>query len=189
MSWLVFLILLWASMGLDMGLQNLLRVGDSAITPSFGMVLLVFICLHARPGALMLGSIVIGLSMDVLALTPEVGEGARLVVIGPYALGCMLAAYTILTVRSVMQRKSPFTLAALALLATLLAEVIRLTLLTVRGLYDTLVLDGAASSLGTSLGVAVYTGLLALLLAPLLAGLRRPLRFQGGPGGGFVIHS
>jgi len=189
MSWLVFALATWVTLGLDVGLRELLRLGDSSVSPRFAMVLLVFVCLWARPGALMMAAILIGLLVDALPLMSERGAGATLVVLGPSALGAMVAAYTILTIRSVMQRKSPFTLAALTLIATLLVEVIRVTLLTVRSFYDDIDLDGAIASLGTSAGIAAYTALLALLLAPLLNLLRRPMRFEGTTGMGFVIHS
>lgn len=187
MNWIIFALLLWVSMGLDLGLRGLLQLGDSAIAPRFGVVLLVFICLWARPGALMLGAVFVGLGMDIFTDVYITGQEGAITVLGPYALGCMLAGYTIFTVRSVMQRKSAFTLAALTLLATLLVEVVRITLLTVRSFYDDLALDGAVAALGTGAGTAVYTGLLALLLAPLLNALRKPMRFQGQSGMGFVI--
>lgn len=188
MNWLVFLLLTWLMMGLDIGLPDLLVLGKGTIHPRFAIVLLVFVCLHAPPGALMLGAIMIGLLLDIVHKVPE-QAGGDLVIIGPYALGCMLAAYAILTVRSVMHRKSPITLATLALLATLLIEVVRLTLLTARSFYDGLALESAASSLGNSFGVAVYTAVVALLLAPVLGALRRPLRFHPTSSMGFVIHS
>ncbi|GAB4515929.1 MAG: hypothetical protein Tsb0013_20530 [Phycisphaerales bacterium] len=189
MNWLVFALMMWVMMGCDLGLRSLLALGSSSISPRFALVLLVFVCLHAPPGAMMLASVAIGLVMDIVSVTPMAETSAPLVVIGPYTLGCMLAAYAILTVRSVMQRKSPFTMAALALVATVLVEVVRLTLLTVRSFYDGLALEEAATSLGTSLGIAAYTAVLAFALTPVLGALRRALRFHGSSGMGFVIHS
>ena len=189
MNWVAFALVLWVTMGLELGLRNLLALGDSSIAPRFALVLLVFVCLHAPPGALMLASIVIGVLLDVVSVTPASETSSPMVIVGPYALGCMLSAYAILTMRSVMQRKSPFTLGVLGLIATLLVEVVRLTLLTVRGFYDNLALEGATASLGLALGIAAYTAVLAFLLSPILGALRRPLRFQGQSGMGFVISS
>ncbi len=189
MNWLVFAVLTWFAMGLDLGLRNVLSLGDSAIAPRFTVVLLVFICIHAPPGAMMLAAILVGLLLDAVSTVPEAHTANPVMIIGPFSLGCMLAAYAILTVRSVMQRKSPFTLAVLVLVGSLLVEVVRLTLLTVRSFYDDLALEGAAASLGTGFGVAVYSAVLAVLLAPLLGAVRRPMRFQGQSSIGFVMHS
>ena len=65
MNWLVVGILSWIALGMERGLKDAFQLGDSAIAPSFIVVLVVYIAAWARrPQALVLG-LLIGLAADL----------------------------------------------------------------------------------------------------------------------------
>jgi hypothetical protein len=183
-NWLVFVFLAWVALGLDVGLRDAIAIGDSSITPSFALILCVFVWLWARPGALMLAAILIGLALDVLQ---PIHAAADPVVVGPTTLGMMLAAYATFTIRGVMLRGNPVTLAVLCALSMLLVRIVAVVLLEIRSAYDHTITLSAWASIGTAGASALYTGLVAALLSPILRWLRPLLRFYDDTHSGFSI--
>ncbi len=188
MNWLVFALIAWVAAGFEVGLRDLLVLGSGSVAPSFLVIALVFVCLWAKPGPMMLGAALLGLLMDVLRVEPVRETGASLVIVGPYALGAMLAAYTVLTVRNVMERSNFVTVGVMCLITTLLLEIVRLTVLAIRSMYDDVIREAATPAFGTAIGIATYTALAALLLTPMLNRLRKPLGAGSGARSGFVMH-
>lgn len=167
MNWVVFAIVAWVLFGCQVGLRDVLQLGDSSIAPSFVIPLLIFVALWARQGTALVAALLIGVMLDLIHTWPT-ERGQDIVILGPWAFGCMLAAYTTLNLRTMMFRKSIITIAILCIIGAAIAQIFGLALLTVRSTYDDIVLPSAAAELWPRLASAVYTGATALLIAPVL---------------------
>lgn len=185
MNWIVFAIVAWIFLGFESGFRETLQVGQTNIAPSFVLVLLVFVSLWARPLHAMWAAFLLGASLDMLNQVPTRG-GETISILGPWALGCMLASYTVLNFRVMMFRRNPLTIAFLCAIGGGIAGVVALAFVALRGYYDDLVTVPASSSLFQHAASSVYTGALALLLGPVLnwigpwMGFRRPASLAGG---------
>jgi len=184
MNWFMFGLAAWLSMGLERGFRPALKLGGGDIAPYFPVVLVAFVALWAPAPQALLGAVVVGVVWDVLSPV-AVADGGSVVVVGPHALGLGLAAYTVVTVRGVMLRKNVLTLAMLAGLGGALTQLVAVSLLVVRSLYDEVVFPSALGALGGRLGSAVYTALLAALLTPVLGFVRPLFSFRPIGGSGF----
>lgn len=179
MNLLVVAIVAWICLGLEVGFRAALQLGDQAIAPSFVLVLIVFLGLWARPVQLLGVSMVLGALLDLLNLVPAGTES--IVVLGPWALGCTAAAYTVLNFRAMVFRRNPLAVAFLSTAGAMVANIVALSLLAFRAVYDDLALAGAGTELWLRLASSLYTGVLSLLLSPVLGalsglmGLKRPV--------------
>jgi cell shape-determining protein MreD len=185
-SWLPFAIAAWLALGLELGFADALQLGTVNVTPSFAMVLLAFVCLWSSPAAGMVAALILGVALD-LTRTVSFEGGREIAVLGPNALGCLLAAYTVVTLRALMFRKNVLSLGFLAAIAAGLKSLVALALLEARSIYDPVMLDPALPALGQALGSAVYTGVVAMLLAPFLNLLRPLFDFHDAKRGAFRI--
>lgn len=185
MNWVVFAIVSWILLGCEIGLRDALQLGSSSIAPSFLIPLIVYIALWARTNTALTAALALGITLDLLNTWPT-ESNEDLVIVGPWAFGCMLAAYTALNFRTMMLRKSPVTAAILCVICAGVAQVVSLAIITFRSSYDEIVLPSAAAELWPRLASALYTGALALVITPALQfispwfGLRR----TAGPAGG-----
>lgn len=184
MNWAIFALLSWLFLGLEQGLRPALQVGSLAVAPSFVLVLIVFVSLWARTGTALAAAMVLGFFLDLLNLQPTtVGESA--VVVGPWALGCVLAAYTTLNFRAMVFKRNPLTMGFLCTLGAAVANVLVLAILALRSRYDVVLLQSASGDLVQRLFSSLYTGVLGLVLAPALAWLSPWLGFKKQSAGGF----
>jgi len=185
MNWLVFLIAAWIVLGMEVGLRDAFQVGVSSVAPSFLMVLVVFVSLWARPATLLGASAMIGVLMDLVHQVPT-KDGETVVIVGPWALGCMAAGYTVLNFRGMMFRRNPITAGILAVIAGAVAAAVVVSLLRLRGSYDRIEFGGAAVELWPRLGSALYTGVIAIPMTWVLhrlgglMGFRRPMEAAAG---------
>lgn len=186
MSWVVFAIAAWVTLGLEFGLRDALQLGDLNIAPHFGVVLLVFVTLWAPQRAALASGLLIGVALD-LFYQVKTSDGSDVVVLGPHALGCLLAAYAVLNMRALMFRKNVLAIAFLSLVAAALMQVVVAALLTVRASYDVVEFGPAAGELGQRLASAAYTGVVALAYGAILGMFRRFFDFQSTRAGGFRI--
>lgn len=184
MNWLLFAILAWLMLGFESGFRAALQIGSLAIAPSFVLVLVVFIALWARTSAVLGAALVMGFFLDLLYVQQTTG-GESVAVVGPWALGCMLASYTVLNFRNMVFRTSPLTMAFLCTLGAAIANILVLAILTIRARYDVLVMPSPASELWQRLGAAVYTGVLGLVMAPALNWIAPWLGLKKQSAGGF----
>ncbi|XOV73967.1 MAG: hypothetical protein ACFHWZ_10120 [Phycisphaerales bacterium] len=128
---------------------------------------------HALPAA-----IVVGLLLDFgdLVRTP----GAEpVVVLGRHAIGCLLASYTVVTLRGMMFRRNVVTIVVLAGVTMALTQIVAIAMLKFRSLYDVIIVDDAAAQLGSQLGSAIYTAALAFIVGPLLNRMKWLFGFTG----------
>lgn len=184
MNWLLFALLAWVTLGLEAGFRPALQLGSLAVAPSFVMVLVVFIALWARTSTALGAAMLMGFCLDLL-FVQATGGGETVPVVGPWALGCMLASYTVVNFRNMVFRTSPLTLAFLCTLGAAIANILVLAILTIRAKYDMIVVPSPAGELWQRLGAALYTGLLGLVLAPALNWIGPWLGFKKQSSGGF----
>lgn len=178
MNWVVFAIGAWLLFGAELGVRSAL--GPSWMAPSFVLPLLVFVALFAGPTTVYWAALALGLMTDLTNLV-EAGEGAgRLVVLGPYAIGYLVAGQLVLTLRGVMIRRNPLTLAFLAVMASVVAHIVVVAFMTAHALYGEAFVWSAGREVAQRLGVSVATGVSALALSLVLFPLSPALGFQTG---------
>lgn len=174
MNWIAFAIAAWVACGLEYGLKDAFRLGQTPVAPSFLLILGVFICLWASPQALMFGCLAVGLLLDFLYLQQVQGTERWLTVPGPHALGLLLGGYAVLNMRGLMFRRNALALAFLCLVAGALMHIVAWALLYLRGVWGVPVFGGVAGELGYRLGSTVYTAVVALVIG-LILGVMRPV--------------
>ncbi len=184
MNWAVFAIATWVGFGLHWGFRDALQLGQTGIAPYVPIVLVVYVGLWAPAASALSAALVVGVAWDLLE-GQVTDAGRSVVVLGPHALGCLLAAYTVVTVRGVMLRKNALTLAVLAAVGALLAQLVVVFLLSIRAWYDVVVFGSPLVEFGGRAASSGYTGALALVLAPVLGALRPFFGFRSASGPGF----
>lgn len=176
MNWIVFIALSWVAFGLEMGLKAplTLHAGSLTLAPSFVIPLVVFVAMGAAPHAALWACLGAGLMMDLL--TPRATLGGTLAtIIGPNALGFLVAGQLVLTLRALVIRRNPLSLAFLSLAFALVAGIVATFLLSARRLIgDPLqfsasreLMDHLVSSGMIAIG-AFFLALILLPLAPVL---------------------
>lgn len=180
MNWVVFGLFAWLMLGLESGFRQALQIGDLNIAPSFVIILLVFVALWARPIHALWAGLLLGAALDMLNLVTT-KSGEETAILGPWALGGLVAAYTVLNFRVMMFRRNPLTMAFLCAVAGGIASIIAMAILALRAFYDPIVILSASRELGQRLGSAVYTGVISIAIGPVLQfvgpwmGFRRPI--------------
>ena len=187
MNWVVFAVALWLFLGLDYGLRDALQVGSLNIAPYFSMILLVFVSMWAAPRAVVIACLAVGVAYDLMFRVGVSGLDEPLVVLGPQALGALLAGYAALNLRGLVYKKNVLAVAFLATVATALSQIVVVALLTARSLWGDALFGSPVAELGQRLGSAAFTGLVAFVVGPLLAALRRLFAFHADTRSGFRI--
>lgn len=160
-----FLAFAWAALGLELGLRDALALGPGGAAPSFLLALAGFIALWAPPTTLALSCLFLGALADLIRLYP-LKAGHDVVILGPHALGFLLAGITILNFRALLFRKNPFSVAVVFTIGGAVAAVLASGLLAARAALDQQVVLAPGQSMLLGLASALYTGLLVFLLSP-----------------------
>jgi hypothetical protein len=177
MRWAVFLLLAWVVLGLELSLRKALALGHTGIAPSFVFCAVTVIAASAPPGRVYWLAWALGLLVDVTFMLPtENGADAR--VIGPYALSMTAGAFMIVSIRTLMYKRSPFAYGFLALVGCLVMQVCVVTLISLRAAMLDQLAWSAWREVWTRVGSSVYTGALMTLLAPLAPLLQRWLQIS-----------
>lgn len=184
MSWLVFAIVSWLAFGLEIGLRPLLSPGQGNVAPSFVIPVLVYVALWAPARTALWAGLTLGLAADLTSAVDLSPIGAATVV-GPHAIGYLLAAQLVIAARAVVIGRRPVTLVVLSILASLVAGIVVVALLTIRGFYDPIVWS-PGSQLGFRTLSALYTGLTALAMYLVLTPLAGAFQFQNAPSARFA---
>lgn len=150
-------------LGLEQAVKSPLAVGQTAIAPSVVIPLVVFIALFAPPLAALWTALLIGAVVDLATVWSN--GVSELVVVGPCALGFVVGAYFVLTVRALLYRRNPITLMAMSVLASALAALVFVAIHSIRMLYTDAYTFHGLTELGQRLLASVYTGAAGLLLA------------------------
>jgi len=178
MNWAVFAIAAWLLFGAELGVRSAL--GPTWMAPSFVFPLLVFVALFTQPLTVYWAALTLGLVTDLTNLVEVTEGGGRLVIIGPYALGYLVAGQLVLTLRGVMIQRNPLTMAFLAIMASVVAHVVVVAFMTAHKVYGEPLAWSAGTELVRRLGVSVATGVSAFALSLVLFPLSAALGVQGG---------
>lgn len=164
MNWFVLLFVAWVGFGLETALLPVFDAGASGVHPSVVLPLLVFVALYAPRKHALWCAVVLGISMDLLNPITH-NNGGPVTLIGPYALGNLLAAQFIFSVRGMVIRRNPLTIAVLSLLASLIAEILVVAIITLRALAGDKIQWDAGDALMDHTLSSVYTSVGALFLS------------------------
>lgn len=164
MNWPATLILGYLFMGAELGLRDGLGLSPGGASPSLVVPFVVFIALHAPTTPALWTAILMGLCVD---LTTQRGpEG--LVIVGPNALGFLLGAYFVLTIRGFMIRRNPWVLVLLSILTSMLAGIVVVAIFSFRKIYHEPIDFGSGHQLIERFFASLMTGGAALIVAALL---------------------
>jgi hypothetical protein len=155
-------------LGLEAALRGPLALGNTAATPSFMMILAVFLAVHGPARSVPWVCMLMGLLLDLIGSRPIAGGEALTTIIGPNALGFFAAAHAVLALRGVMMRRNPVAFLFLCTAATMLAHLVVVFVLTGRSWVDSSLAWSPLAELLARLGGSVYTGLASLVVGPLL---------------------
>jgi hypothetical protein len=132
MRWSVFILTAYVALLLQAGLANLLAYGDSAVTPSFLLILGVFVGMWAPPRTVAWAMLVLGLLTDLTHAYP-IGDVQMIYLVGPASLGYLLGATAVCQLRSMVFRDSALALMVMVFLVGILVHLAAIALLTIRG--------------------------------------------------------
>ncbi len=184
MNWIVFALVAWIAFGLEIGLRPLISPGDGSIAPSFVIPILVYISLWAPARTALWGALILGLGADLLSSIDLAPSGSA-TIIGPRAIGYLLAAQLVIASRGVVIGRSPVTLVVLSIVAAFVAGVVVVAFYTLRSFYDPVVWN-PGRQLSVRFFSALYTGLSALGMSLVLIPLGSAFRFPHAPGARFA---
>lgn len=180
MNWIVIAIMGWVCLGLDTGLAGALELGNSGISPSFVVVLAVYVGLAAPQIQAVWTCLLLGLCVDLISpMSLTVPMGASVTIVGPNAIGFVLMAQFLLAMRSMLMRHNPLTMAVMAMVGFVIVHLFVCATFTLRGFYDPIAWE-MSSELVRRLGVSAYTGVVAFPLALVLVPLAPVLGMQIG---------
>jgi hypothetical protein len=152
-------------LGLELALKPALALEPSGIAPSFVLPLIAFVALHAPAMPTLWVALAIGVVLDLTDPVLAADGRYEITVMGPMALGCLAAAYTSLTIRGLLVRRNPITLIVLAVMVTLVANLVAVSMFSMRSVYDSAVALRPTDELVRGVLSAVYTGVSATVLA------------------------
>ncbi|MEM7756315.1 MAG: hypothetical protein AAF297_11835, partial [Planctomycetota bacterium] len=164
MSWLAFAVTLWAGLGLELGLRDALRLGTGNIAPSFVVPIAVWFALNAQQKPALWAALIAGALLDLTAAMPRT-DGGDALILGPRALGLLLAAKLILSVRAKLYRKNPITLGVGSGAAAAVMAFVVVTLFAARTALGDPFRWSIGAELGTRLLGALYTAGIGFLVA------------------------
>jgi len=182
-NWVFMLVVGWIALGLDLGLADALAVGSRGVAPSFVVGVIVYASLHAPRRAALWTGLLLGLALDLTrAGVSASGTGLEAVaLLGPAALGALLASQFVLTLRAVVMKRNPLALAAMGFAASLLLGLLVAATLTARSWYDPAVQVQPLAELSVRFGQALYTGLLTPIVVYALTPLTPFFGFPSTP--------
>ncbi len=188
MRWTLFAFFAFLACAFDAGAQPLIviHIGNYDVVPSFMLLLIGFVALWAPQSSALWAGLFLGILTDCLARLPGTDGRAVIALLGPNALGLLLAAYTVVQIRGVFKRESPLTLVVCVFLAGIMALLLTVMIITGRGVY-TEPISGwhGLGQLARGMLNLVYTALLALPLGWLFEKSRPLWGFEGtGPAAG-----
>lgn len=177
MRWAVFLLLAWAALGLELSLRKALSLGHTGIAPSFVFCVVTVIAANAPPAKVYWLAWIMGLLVDATFMLPT-QNGADARVIGPYALSFAAGAFLIVSIRTLMYKRSPFAYGFLAIVGSLVAQLGVVAVFTVRSIMFDQLDWSVGHELWTRFASCIYTGVVMTLLAPLAPLLQRWLQIS-----------
>jgi len=180
MNWLIFTLVAYVSYVLQAGLAPVWTLGERT-EPRLLLIVLVFIALQASPTTVAFAAIALGLLHDIRQTNVPL-------LVGPWALGYLVAGYALLQLRNLLFRDSVFTIAIMSFVAGLFAYLVSTVLYSVRGIGFLLgqpIADfSAANTLFQGFLDLVFTAVVAFPVGYLLIKSREAWGFTNSSGRG-----
>ena len=126
--------------------------------------LVAFIALYAPRKQAMWAAIILGIITDLISPMSRV-DGGLAVIVGPNALGYLLACHFILAIRGSLIRRNPLTLVIISIASSFIAQIVVIAIFTARNLGTNPLIWDAGDQLVQRSFSSLYTGLSALLLS------------------------
>lgn len=185
MSRVVFLLLAWSALGLELGLRELLRIPGTRVHPSFVLVLVAGLGMMAPASAsgARWGALFLGLLLDLVTPLPLRDMLGDVRIVGPWVLACAASVEAALLLRSSATKRTALSLGLHALVCAAAAQCVIVIVMTVRSIAH----GGLAWSFWSELlpraGCALATGALGVVLGVVaLPALARMRLIENGPG-------
>ena len=150
-----------------------LRLGPTAIAPSFIVPFIVFVSLFAPSLNSYWTALLLGLAIDLTS--PRGTEG--MIIAGPHALGLLGASYLVVSLRTVINRNT-LALVVFSIVAAAFAGLVTVAIFTFRSWYTPQIAWFAGEQLSQRIFSALYTGASAALLSLILFPAHGLFRFQ-----------
>jgi hypothetical protein len=190
MNVLLVMLLGWLMMGLEVGLKDTLSVrlvlgsggGGLVGAPSFVVPLAIFVALCAPPLPALWTCLALGAFLDLTS--PQPTATGMLTVLGPHALGLLVAGQFVVLVRAVLIRRHPLTLAALSIVGGATLHIVATAIFTGRKVIGDPIIFDPTGELLSGLLSALLTGGTALALSLVFMPLSPLLGLSAVHGGG-----
>lgn len=148
----------YLAISVELGLRAGLAISSPQAFPMLVLPIVVFVCMHGQAGWALWFAMLAGLLVDMMG-----AGGPPWPAIGPQALGYLLAAVFVVTVRGVVNRRNSLAFAAVTGGAALLSAVVVVAVLAARGWIEPLPTTPRVE-MGVRMLVALYTAGAALLM-------------------------
>lgn len=181
MNFIAVLVAGYACFSLELGLRKALAVGSSGIAPSFVFILCVLISLSAPASVAMWTCLLLGLITDLTWPHEIAGGVSTATIVGPYAIGYLVACQFVLSIRGNMFKRNPLTLGFLCCFGMAIAQIVVVALYTFRSRYTPEIAWDPTSQLLARLGVALYTGLVGIVVGVFAGPLTSALGVHQAP--------
>jgi len=168
MNWGVFAVVAWLMLGIELGLRSALQIGSTPMAPSFILPLGVWVALWAPQATASAACLILGILLDFTFPLPFMDRGGDVVVVGPYALGCLLMAQAVVAARGLVIKRNPVTLMVLTVVGGMVAHAVVTALYTARWMLGDPIVWDPTQQLVARAGIAAYSSLTALIVSPLL---------------------
>lgn len=155
-------------LGLEAALRGPLALGNTAATPSFMMILMIFLAIHGQVRTVPWLCMALGLGVDLIGSRPVNGGEALVTIIGPNALGYFAAGHLVLALRGVMLRRNPVAFFFLCCCGAAMCQLVIVVVLTCRSALDSSLAWSPLAELFARLGGSLYTGVVSILIGPIL---------------------
>ncbi len=186
MNWLVFAILAYLCLLLQVGLTSLLGIPDAqGVSPDFLLILAVYIGLLAPTKTVAWGMLTLGILANLLhIITGPTSSGP---ILGPEALGYLAGAFAVLQLRTLVFRESVLSLVIMVFVVGIFIQLVTVALYTGRGLPFLLGQPvpnwNAPDELVHRFLVLLYSAAVAIPLGFVLIRLKPAFNFTAGPRG------
>jgi len=181
MNRIAFAVMLWICVGMEKGLCDAFALGTTGVKPSPVFILVTLVAMFATPLAATWSAFIAGLVLDLIFEYQLKDGGPSITIIGPRALGFVVAVQLILTLRGLVFRRNPLTMGFLAFTGGSVALAVAASIIALRVLFGTpLTSFSLSSELVRALASAAYTGgvapVLAFALLPLAGRMGLPVQ-------------
>jgi hypothetical protein len=183
MNRVVALLMGWLALGLETGLKQTLsaHAGSYVGAPSFVIPLAIFVAICAPNAQALWCALALGVAMDLTSF-PHLTNGQSVTIVGPYAIGLVLACQLVLVVRGVVIRRNPLTLMVLSMMGAGVCHIVVCAMLVVRRILESAFSFDATHELIERLLSAFLTGGTGLVMGLVLVPMSAYFGLPGGRG-------